>query len=254
MRWLSLLLWVSLAAGCGDESKPMIEQMSPLNGSTAVDVSMVLEVLVASGGSIEAENRKVVLYDVTAGAQITVAANVEIYGPQLQYEPQDLLAQDHDYELVMEQGFVNGDGVDEVDASEWPDEPISWPLKLRFSTAQRPRVRGAYLENAASAQRIFVLFSQAMDPVASSNEVEVLDLAGNVISAQQPVWVDARKLRLDLLQFLDPAAPYTLKVKSGARSETNIQLDGNDNGVLDAEDDFSASFTGSQLIIRSRLL
>lgn len=253
MRRLTLLMGLCVAAGCGSDSKPMIERVVPLNGSTAVDLSMVLEIVVATGSSIEAENRKVVLYDVTAGAQKTIAANVEIYGPQIKYEPAELLAQDHDYELVMEQGFTSGDGVDEVDASEWPDEPIRWPLKLRFSTAQRPRVRGAYLENAASAQRIFVLFSQAMDPVASSNEVEVLDLSGNVIPASAPVWVDPQKLRLDLQQQLDPAAPYTLKVKGGARSETNIKLDGNDDGVVGQDDDFSASFTGSQLIIRSRL-
>jgi hypothetical protein len=245
----------------------MIARVAPLNGVTAVDPGVTPEITFASGARIEADNRRVVLYDVTGGGQKTVEGEIEIYGEVLTYRPCKLepsvsppaclpvdLARDHDFELVIEAGVVQGESIDEVDGSEWPDEPIRWPFRLWFSTRDRPRVRGAYLESVEAGHRIYVLFSQPMDPITSAGEIEVLDLAEVALPAQNPIWIDAQTARVDMLSSLDPAIPYSLRVGPGARSSTNLLLDGNDNGEPGEPDDrFSASFTGSQLVIRSRM-
>jgi hypothetical protein len=246
-------LLVALAA-CSAESRPAVLHVVPLNGSTAVETSVSPSIEVADGAALDLSDRQVVLYDVTAGARKTVPAVIEVLGRSLTYRPKDPLPADHDFELAMERSALVGEPVDEVDASESPEEPIVWPYRVWFSAKSRPRVRAAYLDRAGGMQRITVHFSQAMDPVATEKVIEVCDLTDKVLAMNTPVWAGSRSVHFDVAPLLDPAMPYTLRIGRSARAEDNSALDGNDDGVPGGpEDDFGVSFTGSQPVIFSRL-
>jgi hypothetical protein len=231
----------------------MIAQASPLNGVTAVDVAVQPRVVVAQGASVVAKtgdkDYKVYLRDVTAGGA-RIEATLEIIGATVTYQPKAPLAADHVFELVFEQGAITGEGLDELDGSESPSEPLTWPYRLWFSTKGQPRVRAAYLERRAGPPLITIDFSQPMEPVSTTQAIAVQDLAGKAIGSKEPVWVDAQTARVELTQALDVATPYRLVVAAGARSQTDIALDGNDDGK--PGDAFTGSFTGSQAIILSR--
>ncbi len=238
--------------GCGSDPRPLLQGLFPLNGSTLVDLAAAPRLELAESAAVDAASRKLVLYDVTAGARKTVSAVIEVAGTALTYRPNQPLPADHSFELELARDAVSGSGLDELDASEAPAEPVVWPYRLWFSTASRPRVRAAYLE--PSLPRVTILFSQPMDAAATSKQIEVVDLAQKVWPAKPVSWDDGnRRARLELGAPLDAATPYTLRVGAGAVAENTTPLDGNDDGKAGGpEDSFSAPFTGSQTVILSR--
>jgi hypothetical protein len=248
--WALGLVAMAHLGACGLDTQPMIAKTAPLNGSTAIDVATHPTVEAARGASIDGQNRKIVLYDVTAGARKTVAAEIEIVGTTVTYKPAEPLPSDHSFELVFEQGSITGPALDELDGSEQPTEALSWPYRLWFSTSGRPRVRAAYL-TVGVPQFITVCFSQPMEPLSTAQAIQVLDLGGTPIATKAPVWIDEQRLRVDVAQQLDLATPYRLRVSGEARSRTDQALDGNDDGT--GGDEFSRGFTGSQPVIFSRL-
>lgn len=252
MTRLAIGALLLVLASCGEEAQPLLRQVFPANGTTLVDLASAPRLELAESASIDASSRKLVLYDVTAGARKTVSAVIELAGTTLTYRPNAPLPADHSFELTLDRTLASGAGLDEVDASEWPDEPIAWPFRLWFSTASRPRVRAAYLE--PEGPRITIYFSQPMDPALTSKQIEVLDLAQKSWPTRAVSWDDGnRRARVELGAPLDAATPYTLRVGAGAAAENTTPLDGNDDGVAGgAEDSFSAAFTGSQVVILSR--
>jgi hypothetical protein len=232
----------------------MIAQTTPLNGVTAVDVAVQPSVVVGQGASVVAKagdkDYKIYLRDMTGGGA-RIEATLEIAGAKVTYQPKAPLAAAHVFELVFEEGAIVGEGLDEIDASETPSEPLArWPFRLWFATRAQPRVRAAYLDRHDQRPMITIAFSQPMEPSTTAKAVSVQDLAGKAIGSEGPAWVDTQTLRVELTQALDVAVPYRLVVGAGARSDTDIALDGNDDGT--PGDAFTASFTGSQPIIFSR--
>jgi hypothetical protein len=250
------IAFLGIAVGCGgEESRAVIRQVSPLNGSTRIDTDLKPEVRVASAASVDPYQRRIVLYDVTGGGQTTVAGNVAVEGSRITYQPGAALQADHDYSLVLEPGSVTGESVDMLDASEDPQEPVTWPYRLRFSTGSRPRVRAAYLQGAGSkSQAVVVRFSQPMNPIVTGKEIQVLDAGGKPMVTGAPVWLDTSGVKVALDGDLDPVGIYTLKVGRAAIGEDGILLDGDDDGTPGGKnDDFAVRFTGSQEVIHSRL-
>jgi len=248
------LLALGWAAGCSSGPEPILSRVTPLNGSTAVDPSTLPVLEVPDRATLDASNRKVVLYDVTSGAHLTVSGAVEIMGGILTYHPQDPLAANHAFRLEVDRAAISGKELNELDGSEAPEEPLTWPYRLWFSTKSCPRVRSAYLESDVSPPRVVIHFSQPMDPVATGKAIQVLDLTQKPVAAKPVVWRDSSTAQLDLTQALDPATPYSLRVGADAVSDDAIRLDGNDDGApCGPADDFSVAFTGSQSVIRSRL-
>ena len=232
----------------------MIVGTSPLNGVTAVEVSVQPSVTVGQGAQVIAvvgdKSYKIYLRDVTAGGA-RIEATLEIAGARVTYQPKAPLAAAHVFELVFEEGAIVGDGLDEIDAAEAPAEPLArWPFRLWFATRAQPRVRAAYLDRLDQGHMITIAFSQPMEPSTTAKAVSVQDLAGKAIGSKAPAWVDTQTLRVELTQVLDVATPYRLVVGAEARSATDVALDGNDDGA--PGDAFTASFTGSQAIIFSR--
>jgi hypothetical protein len=240
--------------GCSGSSRGLIQKLTPPSGSTNVDSTIAPVLGGGEGVQIDAADRKVVLYDVTAGARQTVAGDVEITGNQLTYHPRDPLAAQHDFELTVERGALSSGGsLDEVDSSESPEEPIQWPYRWALSTSPLPRVRAGYFDAHQGKGRVTVRFSQAMDLVATSGEIKVVDYDGKQVPAAAAVWPDTSTAQLDLQQALDPAQPYRLEVSPRALGQNGLQLNSDRNAIGgQASDTFSAAFTGSQPIILSR--
>ena len=178
-----------------------------------------------------------------------------VEGSRITYEPGTALEADHDYSLVLEAGSVTGGSLDMLDGSEDPQEPLTWPYRLRFSTGSRPRVRGAYLEGSGSdTPAVVVRFSQPMNPIVTGKEIQVLDAGGKPMATETPVWLDTSSVEVELGSELDPTGIYTLKVGRAAIGEDGILLDGDDDGTAGGKnDDFAVRFTGSQAVIHSRL-
>jgi hypothetical protein len=230
----------------------MIVQTSPLNGVTAVEVGVQPSVVVGQGANVVAkvgDSYKIYLRDLTAGGG-RIEATLEIAGAKVTYQPKAPLAAAHVFELVFEEGAIVGEGLDELDGAEAPAEPLTWPFRLWFATRAQPRVRAAYLERVDPQQMITIAFSQPMEPSMTAKAVSVQDLGGKAVGSKTPAWVDTQTLRVELTQTLDVAVPYRLVVGAEARSDTDLALDGNDDGT--PGDAFTASFTGSQAIIFSR--
>jgi hypothetical protein len=263
MRSLILGLMALACAGCGSDLRALVKQVLPLNGATAVDLTVRPQITLIDGAAIDllpSEARKVVLYDVTAGAKKTVAGSVVAEGATITYEPEEALPLDHQFLLeIKKEGCdpagscsptITGEEIEDIDGSEWPEEPISWPLKLGFSTGSRPRVRAAYLDD----RRVVVRFSQPMNPVASEKAIQIEDMAGKSLTFGVPVWIDEQSVQVVLEDPLEVAAIYTLRVKRDAIGQDGTLLDGDDDGRPgEPDDNFSAKFTGSQRIIMSRL-
>lgn len=242
------LVALILVSYCGCESDPdaLIQYSQPLNGETAVDFSINPEIKFSGGAGIDLfpiVDRKVVLFDVTGGARATVPGEAQLEGARLTYVPLAPLPADHEFQLeIKRQAFGEGGRFHEVDATEWPDEPISWPYLLTFDTGSRPRVRSAYLDRVEERQLIIINFSQPMNPVVTNQEIQLLDFIGNSLAISEPIWTGAQSVELEVEVPLEIASVYTLAVSSKALAE--------DGSLL--SESFSAKFTGSQQVIRSR--
>ena len=248
----AVVLTVVTLLGCGEDLQPVIRKVSPLNGATGVDTIQQPVVKVASNISVDPYDRKIVLHDVTGGARKTVPGIVEVEGTTITYQPKAALEAGHRYQLELTGASIVGtDGITQVDGSEAPHEPLSWPFRLEFQPGSAPKVRAAYLESGPS---ILVRFSQPMNAAVTEKQIQVLDLGGKPLSIKTPAWLDDQSVRVDLGGALDPVGLYTLSVARDAAGQDGILLDGDDDGNPgEANDSFSVQFTGSQKVILSRL-
>jgi len=264
---LAPLLATAALCGCGaDSTLALIQSTSPLNGATSVDRTVKPTIVFIDGAAVDllpAQAAKVVLFDVTGGARQTVVGSVLAEGETITYEPTAAeLAAGHEFELVVKQAWcqtpatctrptVDHEEAAQTDGSEWPEEPLTWPYKLRFSTKSAPRVRAAYLDGGA----IHLRFSQSMNPAMTQDQIKVTDITSTAVKLSNPVWADEqRSLRLDLGAQLGATSVYTLTVDRAAIGEDGTLLDGDGDGKPgEPNDSFSAKFTGSQQIIQSRL-
>jgi hypothetical protein len=254
----SLGLQILLGLGCSVGPKPIIEKASPLNGTTAINVSLQPQVTMASGSAVnDTGSRRVVLYDITGGAHKSVAADVLVEGTTITYQPKASLAASHEFELDVEEAVVNASDFEQLDGSESPEEKLTWPYALRFSTKSRPRVRAAYLEISEGASRVLVKFSQSMEPTTTGKAISILDgTTKSSLPKRAPIWTDTAmtEVRVELTQTLTSSGLYILQVAGTAVASDGTKLDGNDNGTPgESSDSFSAQFTGIQTVIASRL-
>jgi hypothetical protein len=255
---LLLVVGALLAAACNGETEPVIAETAPLNGQTAVDISVAPELVLANSSELNLfpqEAEKAVLYRVAGDARRGVAGEVEWAGSTLTYHPNEPLEADADYELELKRSAINPEAVTHRDAAEWPEEPVSWPYRLRFSTRSGPRVRAAYLDVTGGSRRIHLRFSQPMNPAATEQLIGIRDLKGGELGFQQPVWSDGgMRLVLDLHDPLPGGGLYTLEVGAQAVALDGTSLDGDGDGNPgETEDRFRVQFTGTQQIIVSRL-
>jgi len=267
MRHHNLLISALLAVlllvvpGCGSDSNALIQYASPLPGSTAVPTDVVVEIQLHHDAELDENllsrknSRVIVLYDVTGGGKFTVGGTISAGIASFAYRPTAALRAGRTFALEMKRSAVLGSGFDETDGVMWPDEPITWPYRLTFTTASAPRVRGAYLQESDGEQRVVVYFSQAMDMVASSGSVSVLDgVTRAPVKLGRPVWVSDTEVEVRPERPLAPASLYVLKVDTTATAADNTRFDGNANGKPGENTDaFCAQFTGSQEVIFSRL-
>jgi len=253
MPRLRLCVLLLPLVGCGADTRPVFVEATPLNGSTAIDSAAQPRLVVGDQAAIDAELRRVVLYDVTGGGRLTVPGKIEVVGSrELTYSPKATLEAGHEFRLEVTASALTGE-FDLLDATESPDEPVGWPYALRFSTRSRPRVRAAYLD--PDGPSVTVRFSQPMDPVATGKAISVSDLGGQPVPASAGVvWLDDQSARIDLSISLDSTGLYTLEVSGKAQARDRTLLDGDDDGTPgEPSDDFTVRFTGSQRVIRSRL-
>ncbi|MFH1132195.1 MAG: Ig-like domain-containing protein [Pseudomonadota bacterium] len=245
MRFFLLVLFGFGCLNCGSDFQPTILRIDPLNGSTRAETTVKPTVEVAKGAAfdlIESE-RRVVLYDITGGAHQTIAAQILVEGKKITYEPNQDLLPNRDYELEIQQEAIVGDKLSDVDGSEWPDEPFLWPFRLRFSTRSTPCVRAAYLDKAKQGDRIFIYFSQPMDPATTEGSFSLRTNTGGAVPMNKPLWVDTLTARLDLSNPLENNSIYMLQISHQATGLDKTAMAGDDQ----------IEFTGSQRIIRSRL-
>ncbi len=255
---LAVGLVLLLAAGCGSgDPESLITRLEPAPGATAVErlIQPIIELTGAASWDLDASAPQLLLYDVTAGAKQRIGGSIEIEGQRATYIPSSDLRDDHDFLLVLERSGIAGlcagaacsnDEVLENDASEWPPEKLSWPLKVRFSTRSRPTVRGVGLDDR---NRLTVRFSQAMNPVVTSPQFSIIDQLGKPVAIETPVWVDARSAsaRLTIGLELVPTELYTLRIERQAQGADGTRLDGDGDGVPgEIDDHFQLRFTGSQ--------
>lgn len=251
---VSLVAIAAALGGCSPDARPAVEKLTPLSGSTAVDVSTQpsVEVAVAANLKITQASPGLLLFDVTAGGRKQLAGTIEVSGRTAKFMPKGGLSASRDYELVMQRASIVGERLEDSDASEWPAETIVWPLRVRFSTRTAPRVRAVYLDDKA----LFVRFSQPMNQVVTAKQFKLVDQLKQAVKLAGPVlWVgdDSSSARLDLPEALDPAGLYTLTVSASARGADGAPLDGDGDGRLREKDDsFSVQFTGSQRVVLSR--
>jgi Bacterial Ig-like domain len=264
---LTSLVVIASLVGCGsDSTQALIQSTNPLNGTTSVERTIKPTITFIDGAAVDllpSQAAKVVLFDITGGARQTVVGSVLANGETITYEPSvSELAAGHQFELVIKEEWcqtastctrptVAHEEASQSDSSEWPEEPMTWPYKLRFSTKSAPRVRAAYLDGGG----IHLRFSQPMNPAMTQDQIKVTDIASTVIKLSNPVWADGQKsLRLDLGVELGATSVYTLTVNRAAIGEDGTLLDGDEDGKPgESSDSFSVKFTGSQQIIRSRL-
>ena len=263
---LTLSTLVIVLSACSDP-RSLIQDVSPLNGSTLVDytVKPVIEVTGAAG--VDVMDRKVVLYEITGGAKLTVGGDVEADGPTITYYPTKPLRANAEFAMEVKTNAITGDEFDKVDASEGPvEETLAFPspalYRLHFSTRSCPRVRAAYHQIVNGRSRIIVRFSQKMSTSSTNKAIVVMDNTLNQLAASSVVFTgtDNRDLYVDLTKDLTKEPDkngimiYTLWVKKSATSADNTGLDGNANWKPgEKTDDFYMKFTGRQSVIFSRL-
>jgi hypothetical protein len=252
MVYLALALG-TCGMGCGDTLAPVIASNQPLNRATAVAPEVQPEVQVAAEARVETTTALplIELNDLTTGARI--GGQVAIEGSRLSYHPAAPLPEEHRFELVVQREAISGSGLLDVDGSEWPEEALSWPYRLRFSTFSHPRVRAVYLDRSQRLPRLFVRFSQDMEQVVTSDQFALFDQSDEPVPLAPAVWVDGASVRLDITVALDPAMLYLLRIDRRARAADGLLLDGDEDGVAgEADDHFVVEFTGSQEVVLSR--
>jgi hypothetical protein len=257
LTFVAGLVLLSALSGCSSDSPgAAIVSISPPRGSTAVDVKAQPRVVLADEASwaLDRQNPELLLYDVTRGARQRVGGRIEIAGKEATFIPSKDLPAQHDFELVLQRKGLAGlcetescgnDQLAENDGSEWPEEAISWPLIVRFSTVSRPSVRAVYRRDNA----LYVYFSQPMDRVVTAPFFKLSDQQGEQIATKPAIWTDDQGLRakLELAQSLKVTDLYTLELARQAEAADGQRLDGNANGDPgEIDDDFQVQFTGSQ--------
>ena len=256
---------LTTASGCGSGPPlALLRHVSPYAGSSAVDLQIhpSLELALTASWEIDPKAPQLLLYDVTAGARARVGGTLEIEGQRATYIPSADLARDHDFAWVLTRHGITGlcagtacnnDDLAERDASEWPEEPLHWPIEIPFTTRSNPTVRAVYL---TASNQLVVRFSQAMDPVTTSPQFTLKDDLGHAIPLGPAVWIDAesRSARFLITSPLAPTGLYTLIVKRQALGADGSPFDGDGDGRGgETGDDFSVRFTGSQgTVILSR--
>ena len=264
MKTVSLIVMTALVlalGACGDP-RALIQETTPLNGTTLVDNSIEPKIEVTGSAGVDVLDRKVVLYEITGGAKLTVGGDVEADGPTITYFPSKTLKANAEYALEVKNNAITGDEFDKIDASEGPVEenlaftaPVLY--RLHFSTRSCPRVRAAYHQIVNGRSRIIVRFSQKMSTSSTSKAITVMDNTfKKQLASSSAVFtgVDNMSLYVDLTQELDKSQMYILWVKASATSADNTGLDGNGNWKPGEKvDDFYMKFTGKQAVIFSRL-
>ncbi len=255
---LMALLTAATLSGCGSGGPlALLRHVSPLAGSSAVDpqIHPTLELALTAGWEIDPKAPQLLLYDVTAGARARVGGTLEIEGQRATYIPGADLPRDHDFLWVLTRHGITGlcagtacnnDDLAERDASEWPEEPLHWPIEIPFTTRSNPTVRAVYL---TKSNEFVVRFSQAMDPVTTSPQFALKDDLGHAIPLGPAVWIDAesKSARFLITTPLAPTGLYTLTVKQQALGADGSPFDGDGDGRGgETDDDFSLRFTGSQ--------
>ena len=258
---ISLTVFALTISACGDP-RSLIQETSPLNGSTAVDYTVKPVIEVTGSAGVDVLDRKVVLYEITGGAKLTVGGDVEADGPTITYFPSKTLKANAEYALEVKNNAITGDEFDKIDASEGPVEenlaftaPVLY--RLHFSTRSCPRVRAAYHQIVNGRSRIIVRFSQKMSTSSTSKAIAVMDNTfKKQLTTSSAVFTgaDNKDLYVDLTQELDRSQLYILWVKKSATSADNTGLDGNANWKPgESTDEFYMKFTGQQAVIFSRL-
>jgi hypothetical protein len=234
----------------------------PINGATSVTPNVQAYVQFTGAVSIQAQEANkdynVALYDISGGAKRRIGGFIEIAGSKVTFKPTDEnqveepLPANRQYALTVFQRGVYGDNFDPVDASESPNETVTWPYNLYFRTNSCPRVRAAYLD--ARAEQLTLRFSQEMEVISTGAAIQLLDSSQQKVKLDPPVWQDEMNVQVTTREDLTPTEIYTLKVMGTAKASDDTQLDGNDNGKPGEKgDDFCVKFTGSQSILLSRL-
>jgi hypothetical protein len=259
----TILLIASLVlVACEPEQRSLVLKTTPLNGATSVSPSTQPRIEFTGAVSIQAQEANkdlnVSLFDITGGGKRRIGGFIEIEGSKLTFKPTDAnqveapLQPNRQFSLEVLKRGVWGDNFDEVDASEWPDETVSWPFALRFRTKSCPRVRAAYHDK--TNQRLVVGFSQKMEVLSTGLAIKLLDNKQSEVELDPPVWKDDQNVYISPRVDLSVEDIYTLKVANTAKAEDTTLLDGNDNGTPgETGDDFCVKFTGSQSTLLSRL-
>ena len=166
MKTASLIVMTALVlalGACGDP-RALIQVTTPLNGTTLVDNSVKPVIEVTGSAGVDVMNRKVVLYEITGGAKLTVGGDVEADGPVISYFPTKTLKANAEYALEVKTNAITGDAFDKIDTAEGPvEESLAFPspvlYRLHFSTRSCPRVRAAYHRVVFVRCFFFVRFS-----------------------------------------------------------------------------------------------
>ena len=254
---LAVLIW-----GCSDP-RGLVQNVSPLNGTTLVNDTVQPVIELTGSAGVDGQNRRVVLYEVTGGAKLSVGGEVVVEGPVITYEPNKPLKRQAEFSLEVLESAITGDEFDRVDATEGPvDEVLNFKepvlYNLRFSTRSCPRVRAAYHQvKDDGTSRIIVRFTQKMSSAATSKSIAVVENTfKKTLPAHAPVFTSANNMdvHVDLKQALDKTQIYTLWINKTATSADNTGIDGNGNFKPgEANDHFYMKFTGAQSVIYSRL-
>ena len=262
MRTTALLLSIVTLAACSNP-RGLIQAVDPLNGATLVASDIKPRIELTGSAGIDALYKKVVLYEVTGGAKLTVGGEVEVSGSTLTYLPKNPLRANAEFSLDISDKAISGDDFDKVDVSESPDETLGTKFgsqliyRLSLSTRSCPRVRAAYLEQQGSSTRISIRFSQKMDHTATGAAIQLLDNNfKNPQAISKAVWTDSdfTSLYVDTSKALASDSIYVLKVASTAKAADQTGLDGNRNWKCgETKDDFFMKFTGAQTVIFTRL-
>jgi hypothetical protein len=241
--------------GCSADFRPVIASVNPLNGATAVGTDFQPVVTLASDVDVVLEegDRHLVLIDLTDQKR-TISGQILIEDEVLTYQPNDALQPNHRYEIVVEQGIASGDKLLDVDGSEWPEEPLTWPFRAQFATFSAPRVRAVYLDRDRARPRLYIRFSQPMNQATADDKFKVIDNLGNELTISRPIWVDASSARLDITAELALDKVYKIQVDGAIQANDGTKLDGDGDWVPgEAKDSFTTEFTGSEEIVLSRL-
>lgn len=255
LAWTLLLLAASglllLPSACSRQ--PLVVETFPLSGASLVEPSVRPRIVFASSATLNiqpAEARNVVLYDVTHGGRITVEGEVTADGATMTYVPTEPLPDGHDFRLEVKSEAVSGDSIDMVDVAEWPPEPVTWPLKLSFSTRSSPRVRATYL---SEKKRLTIRFSQSMNITATTKELHVAEISGDPLATDPPIWATNLDVYLDIQTPILPDSIYVLTVGRRSVAQNGAFFDGDGNATGgEPSGTWSVHFTGSQRIIQSR--